>query len=313
MQNPQPRAQQPTQVMGILNVTDDSFSDGGKYPDTPTAVAHAVTMVGEGADIIDIGGESTRPGATRVEVEQEMARVVPVIHELNSRGIVTSVDTMRASTAAAGIDAGASIINDVSGGLADNRMLAVAADTGAKLCLMHWNAKQFQGAEGYRDHGQNIVAHVKEWLLRRVDAALSAGVEHGKIILDPGIGFAKSPQDNWALLHATGEFVELGLPVLIGVSRKRFLTALRPNPDGTPGIPESADDATAAVSALSAAAGAWGVRVHSVAPSRAAVDVAYSWAMGTGPDVPESWRARRRGNATVTGHTGGDSPTDTAS
>lgn len=291
-QTPQ-RTPQRTQVMGILNVTDDSFSDGGKNPDTATAVTNALAMVRAGADIIDIGGESTRPGATRVEAEREAGRVVPVVRQLSAQGIVTSVDTMRASTAAAGVEAGAAIINDVSGGLADKDMFAVAADTGAQLCLMHWNAQQFQGAEGYQDHGQDIVAHVKEWLLRRVDAAVAAGVDQGKIILDPGIGFAKSPQDNWQLLHATREFVDLGLPVLIGASRKRFLTALRPNPDGTPGTPDSADDATAAISTLSAAAGAWAVRVHNVAPSRAAVDVAYSWATGIGPDVPENWRAQR--------------------
>lgn len=282
-----------TLVMGILNVTEDSFSDGGANPDTATAVTNAQRILAEGADIIDIGGESTRPGATRVEAEREAARVVPVVRELSAQGVITSVDTMRASTAAAAVEAGAQIINDVSGGLADAGMLSVAADSGAQICLMHWNAAQFHGAEGYQDHGEDIVAHVRDWLLRRVDAAVAAGVAQDKIILDPGIGFAKNPQENWQLLQATQHFVELGLPVLVGASRKRFLTALRPHADGTPGAPDTADDATAAVSALSAAAGAWAVRVHNVAPSRAAVDVAQCIAIGRGPDVPETWRARR--------------------
>ena len=282
-----------TQVMGILNVTEDSFSDGGSNPDTATAVANAQRMLAEGADLIDIGGESTRPGATRVPAELEAARVVPVISELTAQGVTMSVDTMRASTAAKAVEAGAKIINDVSGGLADDRMLAVAADSDAQLCLMHWNAATFQGAEGYHDHGEDIVAHVRDWLLGRVDAALAAGVAEEQIILDPGIGFAKSPQENWTLLQATSTFVDLGFPVLIGASRKRFLTALRPNPDGTPGAPTTADDATVAVSALSAAAGAWAVRVHNVAPSRAAVDVAHCTATGRGPEIPEGWRARR--------------------
>lgn len=282
-----------TQVMGILNVTEDSFSDGGSNPDTATAVRHGMEMLEAGADIIDIGGESTRPGATRVPAQQERSRVCPVIEELTSRGAVLSVDTMRASTAGAAVEAGATIINDVSGGLADPDMLSVTADTDAQLCLMHWNTTAFSGAEGYHDHGEDIVAHVRDWLLRRVDAAVAAGVKQERIILDPGIGFAKNPAENWSLLRATPQFVELGFPVLIGASRKRFLTALRPGPDGQPGTPASADDATAAVTALSAAAGAWAVRVHNVAPTRAAVDVAHAVASGKGPDVPETWRARR--------------------
>lgn len=294
-----------TLVMGILNVTEDSFSDGGANPDTETAVRNALAMIEQGADIIDIGGESTRPGATRVNAEREQSRVVPVVQQLRAHpaveenGVLISVDTMRASTARAAVEAGAHIINDVSGGLADEDMLEVAASVttpdgqSPQLCLMHWNAESFAGAEGYRYHGQDIVEHVRDWLQDRADAALAAGVSPDKLILDPGIGFAKNSQDNWALLGAVKAIADLGYPVLVGASRKRFLTALRPGADGQPGTPESADDATAAVSALSAHAGAWAVRVHKVAPNRAAVDVAYALASGKGPEVDETWRARR--------------------
>lgn len=293
--------QDATQVMGILNVTEDSFSDGGSNPDTATAVRHAQQMVAAGANIIDIGGESTRPGATRVAPEVERGRVAPVVKELAALGITTSVDTMRAATAEAAADAGVDILNDVSGGLADPDMLKVAAETGLPICLMHWRTDRFEGAEGYAEHGSagpgandiGIYAHVREWLLRRVDAAIAAGVREENIILDPGIGFAKSPKDNWELLGAMDKLCGIGFPVLIGTSRKRFLTALRPAADGSPGTPDSADDATAAVSALAAQAGAWAVRVHNVAPNRAAVDVAYYAHKGKGPDVPEGWRARR--------------------
>lgn len=280
--------------MGILNVTEDSFSDGGTNPDTPTAVANAEAMIAQGADIIDVGGESTRPGATRVDPEVEIARVVPVIQELHARGIPTSIDTMRAATARAAAAAGASYLNDVSGGLADPDMLPAAAETGLPIILMHWNNTTAKaGAEGYQDHGGDIVEHVTGWLRERAEAALATGVPRHNIILDPGIGFAKGPEDNWRLLGATATLRDLGYPLLIGASRKRFLTALRPAADGKPGTPTSADDATAAVSAVSAAAGAWAVRVHNVAPSRAAVDVAHAIATGTGPDVAEEWRARR--------------------
>lgn len=288
-------------VMGILNVTADSFSDGGRYVEVEAAIRHAEDMVARGADIIDVGGESTRPGATRVPAAEEARRVVPVIAELHRRGIVTSIDTMRASTAAAALDAGATYINDVSGGMADPEMLGLAAARGCPTILMHWKRSQAPGsghpnsigAEGYGDHGDDIVTHTIEWLHRCAEAALDAGVEKSQIILDPGIGFGKSPQDNWRLLRATEELAGQGYRLLVGASRKRFLTALRPAADGLPGTPESADDATAAVSALAAAAGAWAVRVHDVASSRAAVDVAYSWSRGDGPAVAEDWRARR--------------------
>lgn len=296
MTDPTPAGPQRTLVMGILNVTEDSFSDGGAYPNTEAALAHAEAMVADGADIIDVGGESTRPGATRVDPVVEAARVAPVIEELSRRGIATSIDTMRASTARAAWKAGVTYLNDVSGGLADPDMLPLAAESGLPIILMHWNkgkAAEFAGAEGYHDHGEDIVGHVIHWLEKRIEAAEAAGVTKEQIYLDPGIGFAKTPRENWQLLGAMDRLVQLGYPVLVGASRKRFLTALRPASDGKPGTPESADDATAATSALAAAVGVWAVRVHKVAPTRAAVDVAHAMATGCGPDIDEQWRARR--------------------
>lgn len=295
----------PTKVMGILNVTEDSFSDGGSNPDTSTAVRNARAMLAAGADIIDIGGESTRPGATRVSPETEAARVTPVVRELVTLAqdpsippFTTSIDTMRASTARAALEAGATFINDVSGGLADPEMLSVCADYGCPVILMHWDKDWGStvaqvGAEGYRDHGTDIVTEVSNWLLARVEEAEKRGVDRKNIYLDPGIGFAKSPRDNWQLLQGLGRIIDLGFPVLVGASRKRFLTALRPGLDGNPGTPESADDATAAVTSLSAMAGAWAVRVHNVAPSKAAVDVIHAARIGDGPQVAEEWRAKR--------------------
>ncbi|HIW95805.1 MAG TPA: dihydropteroate synthase [Candidatus Corynebacterium gallistercoris] len=252
--------------MGILNVTEDSFSDGGSNPTTAIAVENAKAMVAAGADIIDVGGESTRPGAVRVDAGVEAARVAPVIAALAAEGIPTSVDTMRASTAEAALTAGATYVNDVSGGLADPDMLAVCADFRAPAILMHWNRGESFGAEGRADHGEDIVEHVAEWLAERAEAAHAAGVR--EVILDPGIGFAKSAEDNWALLGGMDRLTSQGYPLLIGASRKRFLAALNPN---------TVDEATAAVSTLAAAGGAWAVRVHKVAPSRAAVDVAAQW------------------------------------
>ncbi|MDN6258260.1 MAG: dihydropteroate synthase [Corynebacterium sp.] len=283
----------PTAVMGILNVTDDSFSDGGMWSTTDRALAHAREMVAAGAHIIDVGGESTRPGATRVPADVEASRVVPVIRELHAEGIMTSVDTMRSSTAAAAMEAGAEIVNDVSGGLADAEMYATVGDFGADYCLMHWRAQRFESAEGRADHGGDVVADVCRVLAELSEKAQDEGIDHDRIIVDPGLGFAKDADDNWALLSGMRSYLELGHRVLIGASRKRFLTALRPGDDGAPGTPESADDATAAVSALAAASGAWAVRVHDVAPNRAAVDVAHAVATGHGPALPGGWRARR--------------------
>lgn len=263
-------------VMGIVNVTEDSFSDGGRFVEVDLALAHARQLVAEGADMIDVGGESTRPGAVRVDPETELNRVVPVIRALHEEGIHTSVDTMRASVAAASAEAGVSMINDVSGGLADPDMFAVMADAKIPVCLMHWRTVQFGDAAGNADHGGNVVADVHQTLDELVTRALAAGVDKDQIVLDPGLGFAKSREDNWALLNALPEFIGGEFPILVGASRKRFLAGVR-RERGLEVTPVDADPATAAVTAVSAHMGAWGVRVHNVPVSRDAVDVAAHW------------------------------------
>lgn len=276
------------QVMGIVNVTDDSFSDGGQWIDPEMALAHARSLLLDGADIVDVGGESTRPGATRVPAEQELGRVVPVVKALAAASVKVSVDTMRASVAEAAADAGATIVNDVSGGLADDRMLQVCAESDVDVCLMHWRTDRFIGASGRAEPDpRGIVTEVREHLLRRAEAAMAAGVPQSRIILDPGLGFAKNADDNWALLHSLPELVATGFPVLVGASRKRFVAQVQAargpgsmDTEAPYGGPQLADPATAAISALSAAAGAWAVRVHEVRHSRDAVDVAASWAAG---------------------------------
>ncbi|WP_449301409.1 dihydropteroate synthase [Prauserella oleivorans] len=262
-------------VMGILNVTPDSFSDGGKYLSREDALAHAHAMWRRGADIIDVGGESTRPGSERVDAETEKARVVPVVRQLAADGIVMSVDTTRAAVAAASIEAGAHIINDVSGGLADPDMARVAAETGAPFVLMHWrgHSKDMNALAEYKD----VVAEVRDELSARVDEALAAGVAEDAIILDPGLGFAKQAQHDWALLHHLDTILDMGFPVLVGASRKRFLGRLLADAEGDPRPPSGREVATASVSALAAAAGAWGVRVHDVGASLDAVRVAKAW------------------------------------
>lgn len=273
-----------TLVMGIVNVTEDSFSDGGKYLEIDKAIAHAHELVAQGADIIDIGGESTRPGATRVEPRDELNRVVPVIESLAQDGIKTSVDTMRASVAQAAAKAGVNLINDVSGGLADPDMFTVMAEAGVPVCLMHWKTVRFGDAAGHANHGGDVVKDVRDTLARLVDKALLAGIEERNITLDPGLGFAKSAEDNWKLLNALPQFVAGDYPVLVGASRKRFLAAIRAQRqhsqlDDVAKKAMEADPATAAVTAISAQLGAWCVRVHDVAVSRDAVDVAARWRM----------------------------------
>lgn len=268
-----------TMVMGILNVTEDSFSDGGKWLDRDTAIAHARDLIAQGADMIDVGAESTRPGATRVPPELEAQRVGPVIEALHAEGIRTSVDTMRAATALVAAEAGADMLNDVSGGLADPDMYRVMAETGLPVCLMHWRTVEFGNAAGAADHGGDVVRDVRETLARLTDNAVAAGVDSAQIVLDPGLGFAKTAADNWALLQALPEFIAGDLPILVGASRKRFLTEIRAN-RGLEANPGLADPATAAVTAISAHLGAWGVRVHEVDVSRDAVDVAAAWAGG---------------------------------
>ncbi|WP_051406839.1 dihydropteroate synthase [Nocardia sp. CNY236] len=262
--------------MGVVNVTGDSFSDGGRYLDPDAAIAHGVGLYAAGADIIDVGGESTRPGAVRIAAEVEAARVLPVIRGLVAAGVPTSVDTMRASVAAAAIEAGAMVVNDVSGGRADPDMVRVVASAAVPWILMHWRA----GA-GYRhtspaDHYDDVVAEVLAELTVQVDSAVAAGVEPSRLILDPGLGFAKNAEHNWALLGALPDFVASGLPILIGASRKRFLGALLAD-DAGPRPPDGRETATATISALAALHGAWGVRVHDVRASLDAISVAAAW------------------------------------
>lgn len=268
-----------TLVMGIVNVTEDSFSDGGKWIDIDRAIAHGRELVAQGADMIDVGGESTRPGATRVEPEVEKQRVAPVVKALAEEGIVVSVDTMRASVAEAAVEAGALLLNDVSGGLADDNMYSVMADSKVPVCLMHWRTVRFGDAAGSADHNGDVVKDVHDTLARLTDNAIKSGVAPELITLDPGLGFAKTPQDNWALLKALPEFIAEDYPILVGASRKRFLAAIRED-RGMKHGPHLADPATAAVTALSAQLGAWAVRVHDVPVSRDAVDVAAAWAAG---------------------------------
>ena len=249
-----------TQVMGILNVTEDSFSDGGRYIDFDKAIEHAFALRDAGADLIDVGGESTRPGAVRVPEEIEHARVIPVVEELSRAGIVTSVDTMRASVASAAVAAGASLINDVSGGQADPDMLQAMVDAQVPVCLMHWQTDRFGDASGAH-HGEYVIADVRTHLLSLVDAATRAGIDQSRICLDPGLG---SADNNWSLLRHLDEIQDLGFPLLIGASRKRFLTELGGDRDA----------ATAAVTAIVAHQGVWAVRVHDVAGSAMAVQVA---------------------------------------
>ncbi|MFD9740337.1 dihydropteroate synthase [Umezawaea sp. NPDC059074] len=259
--------------MGVLNVTPDSFSDGGRYLDHQHAVSHGVAMHRRGADLVDVGGESTRPGADRVAADVESARVTPVIRSLVAEGVPVSVDTTRAEVALAAIEAGATIVNDVSGGLADPNMAKVAAESGVPWILMHWRgqSREMDSLATYA----NVVHEVRDELLARVDAALKAGVREDNIILDPGLGFAKRAEHNWQLLHGLDELLALGFPVLVGASRKRFLGSLLGSRE-----PDGREDATAAVSALSAFAGAWGVRVHDVDKSLDAVTVARAWRQG---------------------------------
>jgi dihydropteroate synthase len=265
-------------VMGVLNVTPDSFSDGGRYLDLDHALEHARSMWARGADVIDVGGESTRPGAGRVDAETEIARVLPVVRTLAAEGVRLSVDTTRAAVAAAALEAGAEIVNDVSGGLADPGMARVAAESGAPWVLMHWrgHSKDMKALASYHD----VVAEVRAELAARVDAALSAGVAAEAIVLDPGLGFAKTAEHDWALLHGLDTLVDLGFPVLVGASRKRFLGRLLPEPSGEPRPPAGREHATAAVSTLAAWNGAWGVRVHEVGASLDAVTVAAAWRSG---------------------------------
>lgn len=263
-------------VMGVVNVTDDSFSDGGLFLDRDRAVAHGLELVADGAAIVDVGGESTRPGATRIDPKVEKSRVVPVIKELARQGVTVSIDTMHADVARAALENGAQIVNDVSGGLADRGMAPLLADAKVPWVLMHWRSV---GAD--RPHAvpvyQDVVADVRTELLAGVDAAVAAGVDPRNLIIDPGLGFAKTAQHNWALLRALPDLVATGIPVLVGASRKRFLGTLLADADGTPRPPDGRETATAVISALAGLHGAWGVRVHDVRASVDALKVLEAW------------------------------------
>jgi len=257
--------------MGILNVTPDSFSDGGRYLDFEDAVGHGEQMAAEGADLIDVGGESTRPGAERVDAATEIARVVDVVAALAERGLAVSIDTTRAAVAAAAIEAGASVVNDVSGGLADPDMARVVADSGVRWVLMHWRGHSTDMQR--LAHYENVVADVKAELEDRAEAALESGVDASRLVLDPGLGFAKTADHNWRLSAHLDEFVALGYPVLFGSSRKSYLGSLLADEGGKPRPVGQREAATLATSVLAFEAGAWGVRVHDVAGTADARDV----------------------------------------
>jgi dihydropteroate synthase len=244
-------------IMGILNVTPDSFADGGRHNDFDAAITRGLEMIAEGVDIIDIGGESTRPGADRVSEMEEIQRTIPVITELAKHGAKISIDTMRASTAEAAIKAGAAIINDVSGGLADSQMLQTAARLQLPYIAMHWRgqSKDMNSKAIYTD----VVADVISELQERVDAALDAGIKQGNLIIDPGLGFAKDAQHNWEIIDAIDEFVAMGYPVLVGGSRKRFLGG---------DSPDDREQASIELTKRLATTGVWAVRVHSVKPHK---------------------------------------------
>ncbi len=262
-------------VMGVVNVTPDSFSDGGRFETTQAATAHGLALRQQGADILDIGGESTRPGATRPLVAEELDRVVPVIRALVAEGIAVSVDTMRHEVAAAALEAGAVLVNDVSGGLADPRILAVVAEHRAAYVVMHWRAH----ADRMREHAtyDDVVVDVRDELAARLEAASAAGVAADRLVVDPGLGFAKTAEHNWELLQRLPELEALGVPVLVGSSRKSFLGTLLAGPDGEPRPVLDREDANVALTTIAAIQGVWGVRVHEVRASLDAIRVVTRW------------------------------------
>lgn len=268
-------------VMGVVNVTDDSFSDGGRYLDADRAVEHGLELAAAGAAIIDVGGESTRPGATRVDPAIETARILPVVKELAAQGITVSVDTVRADVARAAVEHGASIVNDVSGGCCDPAMTSLVAEAGVPWVLMHWRAVRPDRPHDVPHYG-DVVTEVRDELLAGVDRAVAAGIDPANLIIDPGLGFAKSAQHNWSLLSALPEFVATGIPVLVGASRKRFLGALLADAHGNPRSPDGREVATAVISALAGQHGAWGVRVHDVRASVDALKVVQAWGRRNG-------------------------------
>jgi dihydropteroate synthase len=262
-------------VMGVVNVTPDSFSDGGRFDTTDAAIAHGFALHQQGADVLDIGGESTRPGATRPVVAEELTRVVPVIRELASAGVAVSVDTMRHEVAQAALEAGAVLVNDVSGGLADPQVLDVVAEHGAAYVAMHWraHAEVMQQLASYDD----VLTEVRDELARRLDTATAAGVNPARLVVDPGLGFAKTATHNWELLRRLPELTSLGVPILVGSSRKSFLGSLLAAPDGTPRDVLDRESANVALTTIAAIQGVWGVRVHEVRASVDAIKVVSRW------------------------------------
>jgi dihydropteroate synthase len=262
-------------VMGVVNVTPDSFSDGGLYDTAAAAIAHGLVLHEQGADLLDIGGESTRPGATRPLAAEELDRVVPVIRALAAAGVAVSVDTMRHEVAQAALEAGAVLVNDVSGGLADSRMLDVVAEHGAAYVVMHWRAhsETMQQLAAYDD----VLVEVRDELSRRLEEASAAGVDPARLVVDPGLGFAKTAEHNWQLLRRLPELRTLGVPVLVGSSRKSFLGSLLADKDGSPRAVLDREDANVALTTIAAIQGVWGVRVHEVRASLDAIKVVTRW------------------------------------
>ncbi|WP_345718686.1 dihydropteroate synthase [Kineosporia mesophila] len=285
--------------MGVLNVTPDSFSDGGRWLDPDAAVTHGLELRAQGADLIDVGGESTRPGAERVSEEEELRRTVPVVRRLADQGVAVSIDTMRASVARAALEAGAALVNDVSGGRWDNAMPALIAQTGAAFVAMHWRGVQVRGRAEHDLAAQydDVVAEVAAELTQSLEVLVAAGVDPAQVVLDPGLGFSKNAEHNWELLARLDALVDLGRPVLVGASRKRFLGSLLAGPDAAPAPVDERDDATAAISTLAATAGVWCVRVHAV---RASVD-----AVRVAAQVRQVRQHTRSGNHTQAGRTTG--------
>ncbi|MEV2252216.1 dihydropteroate synthase [Streptomyces sp. NPDC050147] len=261
-------------VMGVVNVTPDSFSDGGRWFDTTAAVKHGIDLVAQGADLVDVGGESTRPGATRVDEDEELRRVVPVVRGLAAEGVTVSVDTMRATVAEQALAAGAVLVNDVSGGLADARMVPAVAAAGAPFVVMHWRGflTDIHATPVYED----VVREVVDELHARVEAAIEGGIAPERIVIDPGLGFSKNAEHDLALLARIDRLRELGHPILVAASRKRFLGRVLAGPKGAPPPARERDAATAAVSAIAAHQGAWAVRVHEVRATADAVRVAHA-------------------------------------
>lgn len=269
-----------TGIWGIVNTTPDSFSDGGRYTQVDAAIAHGLQLWRQGATVVDVGGESTRPGAVRVAADQELARVIPVVEALAAEGVPVSIDTLRASTAEAAVGAGARIVNDVSGGLADEQMLPVVAASGADYAIGHWRgfSDDMYAKAVYARVAREVAAELRV----RVGEAAAAGIAPSRIILDPGVGFAKDTAQNWEVLRGLGEITALGHRVLVGTSRKGFLAQTLRDSDGPDAEDDAVDErrrdlATAVTSALAVRAGAWAVRVHDVSATRDALTIAKAW------------------------------------